>query len=75
MEMSNVICLIGNHELMAMECLKILMQGVTEESVKKLDKETMENFIAWIKRNGGQRTMDEFRALTGEEFYVSKEEL
>lgn len=64
MEMPNAVCLVGNHELMAIECLRFLMQEVTEESIKKLDKEAMENFIIWVKHNGGQRTMDEFRSLS-----------
>ena len=28
MEMPNVVCLIGNHELMALECLEFLMQEI-----------------------------------------------
>lgn len=64
MEMPNVVCLVGNHELMALESLNFLMQEVTEEAIKKLDQEEMENLVTWIKYNGGQRTMDEFRTLS-----------
>ena len=37
MEMPNAICIVGNHELMALECLKFLMQEVTEESLAGRD--------------------------------------
>ena len=30
MEMPNVICMVGKHELMALECLEFLMQEITE---------------------------------------------
>lgn len=36
MVMPNVICLVGNHELMALESLKFLMQEITTENIKKL---------------------------------------
>ena len=38
MEMPNVICLVGNHELMALECLEFLMKEITEESIEELDE-------------------------------------
>ena len=63
MEMPNVICLVGNHELMALECLNFLMQEVSEESIKKLDAEMLEGFLTWAENNGGQTTVNEFRKL------------
>ena len=36
MEMPNVVCLTGNHELMALECLEFLMQEITEISIEKV---------------------------------------
>ena len=38
MEMPNVVCLTGNHELMALECLEFLMQEITEISIEKVDE-------------------------------------
>ena len=66
MEMPNAFCLLGNHELMALECLPFLMQEITEESVKKLDEETIGNILSW-ERNGSGKTLKEFRALSREE--------
>ena len=63
MEMPNAICIVGNHELMALECLKFLMQEVTEESLAALDREMLEGYLIWIDHNGGRTTLDEFRTL------------
>ncbi|MBQ9332859.1 MAG: serine/threonine protein phosphatase [Lachnospiraceae bacterium] len=63
MEMPNAICIVGNHELMALECLKFLMQEVTEESLAGLDRDMLEGDLIWIEYNGGRTTLDEFRAL------------
>lgn len=63
MEMPNVICIVGNHELMALECLEFLMQEVTEESLAGLDRDMLEGYLIWIEHNGGRTTLDEFRAL------------
>ena len=63
MEMPNAICIVGNHELMALECLKFLMQEVTEESLATLDREILEGYLIWIEHNGGRTTLDEFRVL------------
>ena len=63
MEMPNAICIVGNHELMALECLKFLMQEVTEESLAGLDREMLEGYLIWIQHNGGQTTLDEFRTM------------
>ena len=43
MEMPNAICIVGNHELMALECLEFLMKEITdmssEEEIKKLKEQ------------------------------------
>lgn len=67
MEMPNVICLIGNHELMALDSLKFMMQEITEESIKNLDAEMLNGFLVWAEHNGGQTTINEFRALSRDE--------
>lgn len=67
MEMPNAICLVGNHELMALESLKFMMQDITAETIKQLDAEMLEGFLVWAERNGGQTTIDEFRALKRDE--------
>ena len=47
MEMPNAICLVGNHELMALESLKFLMQEVTAENIKQLLKCWMDFWCGW----------------------------
>lgn len=66
MEMPNAICLIGNHELMALDCLEFLMNEITEESIKDLNEENMNNLLTWVQ-NGGETTISEFRELDRDE--------
>ena len=68
MEMPNVICLTGNHELMALECLEFLMQEITEISIEKVDEKMLENLMTW-QYNGSKSTIDEFRTLSREMQY------
>ena len=66
MEMPNAFCIVGNHEIMALDFFKFLMQEITEESIAKLqneDPEMLQNLLIWTERNGGQKTLDEFRKL------------
>ena len=65
MEMPNVVCLTGNHELMALECLEFLMQEITEISIGKVDEKMLENLMTW-QYNGSKSTIDEFRTLSRE---------
>ncbi len=62
MEMPNVICLAGNHELMALECLEFLMQEITDISLESLDEKMLDNLVTW-QYNGSKTTIEEFRAL------------
>ena len=66
MRMPNAVCMVGNHELMALECLEFLMKEITEESIEKLDEETANNLISWIQ-SGSTTTIKEFRELDKEE--------
>ncbi len=65
MEMPNAICIVGNHELMALECLDFLMKEITDESIEELDEKTVDNLLTW-QFNGSQTTTEEFRALNVE---------
>jgi serine/threonine protein phosphatase 1 len=65
MEMSNTICIVGNHELMAIECLKFLSQEITDQSLDSLDPEMLDNLVTW-QYNGSKTTIEEFRALSPE---------
>ena len=65
MEMPNAICIVGNHEYMAAECLSFLMREVTDRSLDELDYKTLDNLVTW-QYNGAKTTIDEFRALSAE---------
>ena len=62
MEMPNAICLVGNHELMALECLEFLMKEITDASIDEFDEKIMDNLLTW-RFNGSQTTIDEFWQL------------
>ncbi len=65
MEMPNVICIVGNHEYMALECLEFLMQEITDDSINTMDENMIGNILTW-QYNGSKTTLDEFRALDRE---------
>ena len=62
MDMPNVICMVGNHELMALECLEFLMKEITDMSIEELDEEMLDNLVTW-QYNGSKSTIDEFGRL------------
>ncbi|EHL17474.1 MAG: metallophosphoesterase family protein [Peptoanaerobacter stomatis] len=62
MEMKNVICIVGNHELMAIRCMDFIIQKITATSIDKLDKKIYRDFSIWY-RNGAKTTIDEFIKL------------
>ena len=65
MKMPNAICMVGNHELMALENLEFLMQKITDMSIDQLDEKTLDNLVTW-QYNGSKTTIDEFRLLDRE---------
>lgn len=65
MEMPNAICMVGNHELMALECLEFLMNEITDMSIEELDEKMLNNLVTW-QYNGSKSTIDEFRQLDSE---------
>lgn len=66
MEMPNAICMVGNHELMALECLEFLMKEITDMSIEELDEEMLDNLVTW-QYNGSKSTIDEFSELSSDE--------
>ena len=62
MQMPNVICIVGNHELMALDGLRFLNTKITNESVESIDVELLGNLIDW-QRNGSATTIEEFKCL------------
>lgn len=62
MEMPNVVYIAGNHELMALECLKFLRKEITDTTIGELDEKMMSNLMTW-QYNGSKTTIDEFCRL------------
>ena len=65
MKMLNVVCIVGNHELMALDGLRFLNTQITTESVGSIGAETLGNLIDW-QRNGSDTTIEEFKQLDPE---------
>jgi len=65
MEMPNVICLVGNHELMALDGLRLLNTRITTDSVESIDAGLLGNLTDW-HRNGSETTIEEFKQLDQE---------
>ena len=65
MEMPNVIPIVGNHELMAMECMDFLVQEITEDALMNMSPEKIDNLINW-HYNGCGTTLAGFRRLDAE---------
>ena len=62
----NVIPILGNHEYMAINCMKFLSQERTKVSIKTLDERIIRGLMEW-QNVGGQVTIDEFHKLDAEE--------
>ena len=62
MEMPNAICMVGNHELMALECLEFLMKEITDMSIDELDEEMLDNLVTW-QYNGSESTINELKTI------------
>ena len=60
LDMPNVHCLIGNHELMALECMEFLLQEITDESIEMLDDKMFGNLMTWY-HNGAGTTIKEMQ--------------
>ena len=59
MQHDNIFPIIGNHELMALPCLRFLIEEITEENIKLIDEKLVDKLFAW-QLNGGSTTSDEF---------------
>lgn len=62
----NIIPILGNHEYMAINCMKFLCQEITEESINIIDESIIRGLMEW-QNVGGQVTIDEFHKLNTEE--------
>lgn len=62
MAMPNVVYMVGNHELMALECLEFLMKEITDRNIEKIEPEMLDNLVTW-QYNGSKSTLAEFSRL------------
>lgn len=63
MTLPNCTCIAGNHELMALSCLKLLSNEVTDDFLINLSPEAMGQLTDWMY-NGAQSTISEFTKLS-----------
>ena len=59
---ANVVCIAGNHEYMALECLRFLLKEVTEMNLEQIESGIFEKLSNWML-NGCATTLDEFHKL------------
>ena len=52
---SNIIPIIGNHEVMALSSLKLMLNEITEDFLNRLSAEQLENLEDWMRLNGPKR--------------------
>lgn len=62
----NIYPIIGNHELMAIECLDLLSREITDELLNDLDEVRIMKLSDWIN-NGAYQTIREFKTLSQDE--------
>ena len=63
---SNVVPILGNHELTAAICLPWLLEEITDQSLKELDAVQITALSEWVT-NGGSPTLRELKRLSQEE--------
>ena len=65
MKMPNVICILGNHELMALDCVEFLLKEIPDKNPDNIDTLMLKNIMRWV-RNGNDTTLTELRTLSSE---------
>jgi metallophosphoesterase len=66
MKHQNIIPIIGNHEVMALPNLKLLVPEISKDFLQGLSPEEYQNFAQWTL-TGGTDTIQDFRKLPTEE--------
>ncbi len=67
MTMPNVIPMVGNHELMALEAFEFVNTEITEGALAEITQETLDNVSLWLEHNGGATTLKEYGKLSTED--------
>ncbi len=63
----NVYPVFGNHEIMALDVLKVLLADITEDNyATQITSEVLNKMYVWQK-NGGNTTLEKFKALPADE--------
>ena len=63
MEMPNVVCIVGNHELMALDGFRFLDRPITLDTIEAIDAKALGNLADW-QRNGNESTLKEYHNLS-----------
>ncbi len=66
MTIPNCTCLAGNHEMMMLSNIKMLLSEITEDYLDDLSVEELEPLLEWL-HNGASNTISDFAALSVEE--------
>ena len=66
MSLPNCACIAGNHELMMLSNMKLLLQEISDDFLSGLSEEDMGLLLDWMD-NGGTTTIKEFSALSSDE--------
>ena len=65
MDRPNVFMIKGNHDIMALGVLRALGVEVSDKNIDNLKSENIAAFLEWMS-NGGETTVEQFRALPSE---------
>lgn len=63
MKRPNVLGIVGNHELMMMSCMDILLSEINDAFLDSLEDESIMKLYDWVY-NGGNSTMQAFKRLS-----------
>lgn len=64
--MPNAYCIMGNHELMAIQILRILLEEISESNYDtRITAQVMKNMLEW-QVDGGTSTIESFRRLSND---------
>lgn len=66
MKRENIVGIVGNHELMMVACMEILLSEITDAFLDSLDDESIMKLYDWLY-NGGNTTLQAFKKLSKEE--------
>ena len=66
MNRDNFFMIMGNHEQIALACIKLLSQEITKKSIESFKDDEIEMITEWLYNLGGKTTLDNFNKLSVE---------